>query len=149
MSDESHGWAVRLDRALAHGLLRLVLGINFTVRGAIHVPDVSAFAEYLLVTLTPAGGEPVLPGFVFLPAACLIIGVEVLLGLLILLGLFQRLAYAGALLLMAGITFGSVLADNTGAAFGQMVYAAVFAAMLATRSWDRYSLDGWRNRRNG
>ena len=130
------------DRALAVALLRLVLGLNITMHGVSRIlSGVGTFAHGLV----PMFAKTPLPaGFVYgygwaLPFA------EAALGLLVVLGVFRRTAYVLGLLLIASLTFGSTLRQDWTPASEQLIYALLYAVLLATRTYDRYCLDRvWR-----
>ena len=58
-----------------------------------------------------------------------------------LLGLFRRSAYVLGLLLIASLTFGSTLKQDWTPASEQLIYALLYAVLLATRLQDKYCLD--------
>jgi thiosulfate dehydrogenase [quinone] large subunit len=66
---------------------------------------------------------------------------EALLGLLVFIGLRTRAALIGGALLMLILTFGTTLRQDWQNAELQLIYAAVYAALLAGRHNDLYSLD--------
>ncbi len=73
---------------------------------------------------------------------------EAALGLLVLLGLLRRPAYVLGLLLIASPTFGTTLRQDWTAASEQLIYALLYAILLATRTDDVYALDNvWRRQR--
>jgi thiosulfate dehydrogenase (quinone) large subunit len=130
------------DRALAHGLLRLTLGINLVVHGLVRVPRLAAFASGMArdfqATILPSA---LVHAFGFaLPFA------EAAVGVLIAIGLFQRAALAAGALMIASLVFGTALLQRWDTLTQQMVYALLYAALIATRSWDRWSLDAVRSR---
>jgi thiosulfate dehydrogenase [quinone] large subunit len=67
--------------------------------------------------------------------------VEAALGLLLLLGLATRFALAAASLTILVLTFGSTLRQDWESAGLQLIYAAIYAALLVFRSENVYSLD--------
>jgi thiosulfate dehydrogenase [quinone] large subunit len=70
--------------------------------------------------------------------------VEAALGLLLLLGLATRYALIAASLTILALTFGSTLRQDWSSAGFQLIYAAIYAALLAFRRENVYSLDGMR-----
>jgi thiosulfate dehydrogenase [quinone] large subunit len=70
--------------------------------------------------------------------------VEATLGLLLLLGLATRFALIAASLTILALTFGSTLRQDWESAGLQLIYAAIYAALLAFRRDNAYSLDGIR-----
>ncbi len=133
------------DRALALLLLRLVVGLNITMHGVSRIlSGVGTFAHGLapLFAKTPLPAGMVYGYALALPFA------EAGLGLLVLLGLFRRTAYVLGLLLIASLTFGVTLRQDWTPASEQLIYALLYAVLLATRTADTYCLDGiWRRQR--
>lgn len=70
-------------------------------------------------------------------------------GALVLLGMRLRFALAAGSLLMFVLTFGSALRQDWDIAGLQLIYAAVYAALLAFREKDWFSLDSLMLRRHG
>ena len=130
------------DRALARALLRLTLGINLVVHGLVRVPKLTAFAEGMARDFQPT----ILPsGLVHLFALALPFA-EAAVGALIVVGMFQRAALVAGAVLIAALVFGTALLQRWDTLTQQMIYALVYAALIATRSWDRWSLDAVRSR---
>jgi thiosulfate dehydrogenase [quinone] large subunit len=120
------------DAALAHGILRFTLGINICLHGAQRFPTLSAFAGGVIKQF-----DGLLPTAVVAPYAYALPFAEALIGALLIVGAFQRVSLAAGALLMASLTFGTalrVLAEQLG-------YELVYAALLATLRWDRFSVD--------
>jgi thiosulfate dehydrogenase [quinone] large subunit len=126
------------DIAIAYLLLRVTIGINLCVHGVSRIlGGPSAFAQSLIPlfqkTLLPAGA---VFGFgLALP------WVEAILGLLVLIGVRTRFALIASAVLLAMLTFGSTLRQDWESAGLQLIYASVYAALLAFRSKNTYSLD--------
>jgi thiosulfate dehydrogenase [quinone] large subunit len=67
--------------------------------------------------------------------------VETIVGLLILLGLWTRAALFVGALSMAALVFGTALRSDWETLAIQMLYALIYAALIATREYNAYSLD--------
>ena len=133
---------VARNRALAHGLARICLGINIAVHGLARLGHIGAFAAGLRAEF----GQTILPGpLVELSGYGIVIG-EACIGLLILLGLGLRGALVAGMVLMLILQFGTCLRQDWNAAGAQLIYVGLYAALLATLHWDRCSADGWRRR---
>lgn len=126
-----------LDHALAHLLLRLGLGMNFLMHGISRLPDLSGFAAHLEKTMARSW----LPLPLVTAAGYTIPFVELVVGGLLLAGLFLRTTLVLGAIFMIGLTFGICLAQNWTVAAEQLIYLAIFAALLATVRQDRYSID--------
>ena len=66
---------------------------------------------------------------------------EAILGFLLLVGFYTSPALLGGSLLMLVLTFGSTLRQDWSTAGVQLMYAAVYAALMAFHGWNDYSLD--------
>lgn len=132
--------SIAVDRSLAYALLRLVLGINIAMHGISRLAmGPSSFAHGLaqLFAKTPLPAWSVFAFGICLPWA------EALTGVLILAGAASRVAYVLGLLEIAALTFGSSLRQDWATTAIQLGYALVYSILLATREYNRYSVDGW------
>jgi thiosulfate dehydrogenase (quinone) large subunit len=126
------------DRNLAYLFFRVLLGINIAVHGASRIyAGVGGFAAELVSQFakTPLPSRLVYLFGVSLPFA------EAVVGLLIFIGLWSRLTYCAGFLLIIALTFGSTLRQDWTAAGWQLVYAFAYAALLAFREHNVYSVD--------
>ena len=102
------------------------------------LPDLSGFAAGMQKQF----GETFLPGsLVYATGYCIAIG-EAIIGTLLVLGLWLRQALAAGSLLMILLLTGTCLLQNWSVAGLQLGYLAFYAAMLATATCDRFSIDG-------
>jgi thiosulfate dehydrogenase (quinone) large subunit len=131
------------DRALARALLRVTLGINLLVHGLVRVPKLATFAGAMVRDFGPTFlPSQMVHGFALaLPFA------EAVLGTLIAVGLWQRSALAAGALLMLALVSGTALLQRWDTLTQQMVYSLIYAALIATLSWDRWSVDALRSGR--
>ena len=129
------------DRNLAYLFFRVFLGINIAVHGASRIyTGVAGFATELVSQFAKT---PLPSRMVHFFGASLPFG-ETVVGVLIFLGLWSRLAYCAGFLLMIALTFGSTLRQDWTAAGWQLLYAFAYAALLAFREHNSYSVDGVR-----
>ncbi len=129
------------DRRIAYALLRAIIGVNLAVHGITRLlAGPHAFAASLLNMFhaTPIPPWSVAAFGLVLP------WIEAGLGLLILFGLATRYALIAASITILALTFGSTLRQDWESAGLQLIYAAIYAALLAFRSENLYSLDGMR-----
>jgi thiosulfate dehydrogenase [quinone] large subunit len=129
------------DRRLAYALLRAIVGINLAMHGISRLlAGPHAFATSLvgLFHATPLPACSVMSFGLVLP------WVEASLGLLLVFGLATRLALIAASITILALTFGSALRQDWQSAGLQLIYAAIYAALLAFRCNNAYSLDGIR-----
>lgn len=124
--------------ALAYVVLRLILGVNMAMHGAVRIfGDYSGFAAGLIDTFR----ETVLPGFLLTPFAYGLPAIEFVIGVLLLLGLWTRAALVAGGALIGVLVFGSSLLQNWGTVGTQMIYALTFYVLLFHIGHNRFALD--------
>jgi uncharacterized membrane protein YphA (DoxX/SURF4 family) len=126
-----------LDRKLAYAMLRFTLGLDILIHGLVRLPHLSAFADATakLFVQTP------LPEFAVRLFAVTLVFVETAVGLLVILGLWTRWALFLGALTMAALVFGTALRSDWDTLAIQMLYALIYAVLIATREYNTYSLD--------
>jgi thiosulfate dehydrogenase (quinone) large subunit len=140
-----HGKSRRYGPALAFLLLRLTLGLNICMHGVSRFAvGPAAFAD----SLAPMFQKTPLPAWSVHLFGLILPWTEAILGFLLFIGLFTRLALVSGSLLIMVLMFGTTLRQDWSIASIQLIYAAVYAALLALDRWNDYSLDRllWRSR---
>jgi thiosulfate dehydrogenase (quinone) large subunit len=132
------------DAALAYLFLRATLGVNIFFHGLSRIlAGPAAFAA----TLVQQFHATPLPSGMVSAFAHALPWVEAVIGLLLLLGAATRFALCAGALLILLLTFGSALHQDWDVAGFQLIYAAVYAALLAFRDNNAFSVDGaWRQK---
>ena len=131
------------DAALAHGLARVALGLNIAMHGYGRLPNLAGFGNGMVKEFAAT----FLPGpLVYVTGYGIAIG-EAVIGTLLLLGLLSRPALVLGTLLMLLLTFGSTLIQQWEIVSVQMIDVAFYVGLLATIRYDRFSLDGLRQRK--
>ena len=125
------------NTALAHALLRLLIGMNLLLHGLVRMPKLNAFAN----GVAEGFAETWMPRAAALPFAYVIPFVEVAVGLMIITGLWLRAGLVASLLLMTMLTAGVCLQERWDTAGSQLVYGIVLASLLFTLHHHRYGLD--------
>ena len=132
------------DPALAYAILRFTFGVNICFRGVMRIyHGTDGFAADLVKQFANA---PMPPG----PVSAfghVVPWIEAAIGVLLILGLGTRAALIVGGLMMASLTFGTMLLENFNLAWLQLTYAGFFFLLLAYRSWNVISVDGWREGR--
>jgi thiosulfate dehydrogenase (quinone) large subunit len=128
---------VLLDRRLAFAFLRFTLGLNILMHGAVRLPILSAFVSGMLKEFA----KTLLPALAVRAFAYSLPFVEALVGLLLLLGLWTRGALLLGELIMASLVFGTALLSDWNTLAIQLLYVVIYAALLAFREYNGYSLD--------
>ncbi len=126
------------DRKLAYLMLRFTLGLSILMHGLVRLPHLNAFADGLVKSFA----ETPLPAAIVRPFAVGLVFVEAIVGLLTLLGLWTRWSLLLGALTMAALVFGTALRSDWDTLAIQMLYALIYAALIATREYNTYSVDG-------
>jgi thiosulfate dehydrogenase (quinone) large subunit len=128
------------DVAIAYGLLRVTLGLNICIHGVSRlIAGVTSFAH----SLVPMFQKTPLPAWSVFAFGLVLPWAEALLGMLVLTGFRTRIGLIGGSVLIIALTFGTTLRQDWDTAGLQLIYAAVYAALLAFHEKDRYSIDSW------
>jgi thiosulfate dehydrogenase [quinone] large subunit len=126
------------DQRAAYALLRIILGVNICLHGVSRlITGGTLFSSKLAAQFAHSP----LPGPLVSAFGTVLPWVEALFGLLILLGLRTRAALVGGSIVLWLLTFGSGLIQDWQAASAQLVYAAVYAALLFLIRFNGWSLD--------
>lgn len=148
-SQETYDWttaeilATPAYRQCAYALLRLTLGTLFLFAGiGKFTGGIDAFASRLEQQFA---GK--LPSLLVVPFGYALPFVEVAVGLLLVLGLFNVVALAVSGLLLAALTFGTVVSGDFPSAAHNVSYALVNFVLLWTADYNKYSLDQLLRRR--
>ena len=126
------------DRTLAHALARVALGTNISIHGLARMPHIAPFAAQMRVEFS----QTFLPGALVEATGYAIVVAEAGIGLLILAGLRLRIALILGLVLMIVLQFGTCVRQDWNVAGLQLPYVGLYALLLATCRYDRYSVDG-------
>jgi thiosulfate dehydrogenase [quinone] large subunit len=125
------------DRNLAYLILRFTLGLSIFMHGLVRLPHLRAFADGLVKLF----GDTQLPALLVRPFGVGLVFVETIVGLLVLLGLWTRVALIVGSATMAAPIFGTALRSGWNTLAIQLLYAVIYAALLAARGYNAYSLD--------
>jgi thiosulfate dehydrogenase [quinone] large subunit len=126
-----------LDRRLAYLLLRLTLGVNILLHGAVRLPSLITFAEG---TVQQFAGTP-LPAVAVRLFGLLLPFLETAIGLLLIVGYWTRWALVAGALLIVALVFGTALRSDWQTLSVQMLYAIIYYLLLAGRTYDYFALD--------
>ncbi len=124
----------------AYLLLRLFTGVDFFCHGFARIftgTHLSGFAQGMVKNMAAAP----LPQSLTLATGYIVPPVELLIGVLLLLGIFTRLALTLAFVLMIVLVFGVGMKQDWAVAGQQLLYALVLFVLLFAR--DRYDIS-WR-----
>jgi thiosulfate dehydrogenase (quinone) large subunit len=130
------------DRKLAYLVLRFTLGLSILMHGLVRLPHLNAFADWMTKTFV----DSPLPALLVRPFAIGLVFDETIVGLLVLVGLWTRAALLVGSATMAALIFGTALRSEWETLTYQLIYAAIYAALLAVRECNAYSLDAFLRR---
>lgn len=134
----------RSDGSIAYGLFRFTFGLNIMLRGIVRIAmGLPAFQTYML---TQFKDVPVMPPAFLIPFASVLPFVETLIGLCILVGFQTRAVLIAGALMIAALTFGTMLRQDFTIAWLQLDYAIAFFILIALRSWNLISVDAMMRR---
>ena len=129
-------------REAAYALLRVTLGVIFLFYGiGKFMGGIGGFAEGMQQHFA---GK--LPGALVLPFAYALPFMEVIIGALILLGLFNSIALVASGLLLLALTFGTVMLGDAPTVAHNLQYALVNFVLLWLSDYNGYSIDRLRRR---
>ena len=135
----------QLDAALGYLIVRATLGLNISIHGLSRIiAGPTSFAH----SLTTMFEHTFLPAsLVYLFGLCLP-WAEAIVGGLVFVGLCTRYALVGGAFLILNLTFGATLRQDWESAGLQLVYVAIYAALLAFRRYNAFSVDGYFTRKD-
>lgn len=129
----------RSDGSLAYGIFRFTFGMNIMMRGIVRIAlGLPAFQNYML---TQFKDVPVMPPAFLIPFATALPFIETLIGLCITIGFQTRAALIAGALMIAALTFGTMMRQDFTIAWLQLDYAIAFFILIALRSWNLISVD--------
>ena len=129
------------DAVIAYGLLRFAFGINIMIHGVVRLlAPPGGFLNYLNHYFEKA---PMIPQSSLPMFAAVLPWVEGILGALLVVGLFSRFTMIAGSLVMAGLVFGTNMAQDWNVAGLQLIYCFIYYFLLARREeLNKYSIDG-------
>ena len=131
------------DVAIAYLLLRILIGVNNFNHGFTRIFNIPGFVEETVKELA----DSYFPEFLVRINSYLVPPVELIVGVLITLGLATRSALIITFALMIILKLGVTSIQNWGAATSMLSYGIVLFILLAGNSFNIYSLDHWRKKR--
>jgi thiosulfate dehydrogenase (quinone) large subunit len=126
-----------VDRKLGYLVLRLILGMSIFMHGLSRLPHLQEFADGLVKMFA----DTPLPAMLVRPFGLGLVFVEAAVGLLLLLGLWTQEALLVGSAVMAALVFGTALRSDWNIVAIQLLYAVIYAVLLAAREYNAYSLD--------
>jgi len=126
------------DLSLGYFFLRTIIGVNILIHG---VSRLLSGTEPFASSLVQSFHSTPLPASLVAGFASALPWLEGAIGLLVLIGLFSRVALSAGALLILLLTFGTTLRQDWETAGLQLIYAVVYAALLALRGYDTLSAD--------
>jgi thiosulfate dehydrogenase [quinone] large subunit len=133
------------DAAIAYAILRLSFGLNIMIHGVTRI--LAGHAAFLAYLNHYFEKTPLIPAS-FLPVFAMVLPpVETTLGALLILGLATRFSLIAGSVVLAGLVFGTNLAQDWNVAGLQLIYCFIYYFLLANRNeLNGLSVDGWRQK---
>ena len=121
-------------------MLRVPMGVNFFVHGASRLPHLDRFVATTVreFARTPLAGPQITAFAVAIPF------VEVVLGIAIFIGAGLRFTLPASAAYLIVLMIGTLVRADYLVVTEQLVYCAIFAALVGLRAFDRFSLDASR-----
>jgi thiosulfate dehydrogenase (quinone) large subunit len=126
-----------VDRKLGYLVLRFILGLSIFMHGLSRLPHLQEFAGGLVKMFA----DTVLPAMLVRAFGLALVFVEAAVGLLLLLGLWTQEALLVGSATMALLVFGTALRSDWNIVAIQLLYALIYAVLLAAHEYNAYSLD--------
>jgi thiosulfate dehydrogenase (quinone) large subunit len=126
------------DISLAYLLIRATLGINVLTHGVVHI---LSGPEHFASMLGQAFYATPLPQWLVVCFGYSLPWIEAVIGIFVLFGLFTRFFLAAGALLILVLTVGAGLRQDWDITGLQLIYAAVYAMLIAFSSANHYSID--------
>lgn len=117
--------------------MRFILGLSIFMHGLSRLPHLQEFADGLVKMFA----DTLLPAMLVHAFALALVFVEATVGLLLLLGLWTQEALLVGSATMALLVFGTALRSDWNVVAIQLLYALIYAVLLAAREYNAYSLD--------
>jgi thiosulfate dehydrogenase [quinone] large subunit len=128
------------DKSLAYALLRIALGVNFAGHGLIRIHNgVAAFAT---TTAGHLSGSPLPQGITYAFSSAIPF-IEAILGLILILGVFTRIALVSGSVFMMLLTVGVTSNQQWDLASQQLIYSVVFFMLLYLLEHNSVAIDNY------
>ncbi|WP_307143413.1 MULTISPECIES: DoxX family protein [unclassified Siphonobacter] len=119
-------------------LARLAVGTSLLGHGLVRMPKLSGFSAWMVDKFK----DSLLPESLVTPFSYALPIAELMVGVLIVLGLFTRLALTAGSWIMISLIFGSSMVEDWGAIPSQLIHVAFLTVLLVfEHSHNSYSLD--------
>lgn len=126
-----------MHAAVAYTLLRVAMGVNLIGHGAVRIPKLESFSDWMVSSMDKGW----LPEVLVKPFAIVLPFAEFIIGLLLIIGLFTyRMSIAGAILIIL-LLLGSSTIENWEAMGIQMIYVIFYYLLIVRITDNSYSLD--------
>lgn len=118
-------------------LLRLAIGLSMFGHGLVRLPKLSGFSKWMVGNFQ----KSMLPESLVLPFSYALPIAEFVVGLLLLLGLFTRIALMAGGIVMLMLIFGSTMIEEWNALPSQLIHVAFFALLLNYIHLNSFAVD--------
>jgi len=122
---------------ISYLLARLPIGMSMFGHGLIRLTKLQTFSDGMVKEFN----KSILPDWLVLPFSYTLPFLEFLVGILLLLGLFTRLASILGVAIMLALIFGSSTLEQWNNIFTQIIYGAYFALLFRYAELNEYSVE--------
>lgn len=126
-----------MNTQVAYLIVRVAVGVSMLGHGLVRLPKLQGFSAWMLKTFE----NSLLPEIMVLPFSYALPIAEFLLGILLVLGLFTRIASIVGAMVMILLIFGTTLIENWGALVPQFIHVAFFAFLVQYIDRNSLALD--------
>ncbi|PKK37540.1 DoxX family protein [Siphonobacter sp. SORGH_AS_0500] len=127
-----------MNNGMSFFLARLAVGTSLLGHGLVRMPKLSGFSAWMVDKFK----DSLLPESLVTPFSYALPIAELMVGVLIVLGLFTRLALTAGSWIMISLIFGSSMVEDWGAIPSQLIHVAFLTILLVfEHSHNSYSLD--------
>ncbi|MDQ1089480.1 thiosulfate dehydrogenase [quinone] large subunit [Siphonobacter sp. BAB-5404] len=127
-----------MNNGMSFFLARLAVGTSLLGHGLVRMPKLSGFSAWMVDKFK----DSLLPESLVTPFSYALPIAELMVGVLIVLGLFTRLALTAGSWIMISLIFGSSMVEDWGAIPSQLIHVAFLTVLLVfEHSHNSYSLD--------
>jgi thiosulfate dehydrogenase [quinone] large subunit len=131
------------DKSLAYALLRIALGVNFAGHGLIRIHN--GVANFATTTAEHLAKSPLPQSFIHAFSNAIPF-IEAILGLVLILGVFTRIALVCGAVFMMLLTIGVTSNQQWDLASQQLIYSVVIFMLLYLLEHNSFAIDNYIHR---
>ncbi|WP_160714361.1 DoxX family membrane protein [Chitinophaga solisilvae] len=125
------------NNAIAFVLLRLAIAASMLGHGLVRLSKLNGFSAWMAKNFE----KSILPDLLVIPFSYVLPIAEFVIGLLLVLGLYTRIALIGGGIVMVLLIFGTAMIENWEALPSQLIHTAFFGILLAFIQYNSFAVD--------